>query len=73
VDKGDCLRLERYLRRMFRLDTIEVRRRPQKDDSAEVYVGDEFVGIMFEDDDDEDDEKSFSFQMSILDFDLKDG
>lgn len=71
MDKGDCLRLERYLRRMFRLDTIEVRRRPQKSDSAEVYVGEEFVGIIFEDEDDDDDEKSYSLQMSILEFDLQ--
>lgn len=73
MDKGDCLRLERYLQKMFRLDTIEVRRRPQKDDSAEVYIGDEFIGVIFEDDDDEDDEKSFSFTMSILGFDLTGG
>lgn len=72
MDKGDCLRLERYLRRMFKMDTIEVRRRPQKDDSAEVYLGEEFIGIIFEDDDEDDDEKSFSFQMSILGFDLTD-
>jgi len=72
VDKGDCLRLERYLRRMFKMDTIEVRRRPQKSDSAEVYLGEEFIGLIFEDEDDDDDEKSFSFQMSILSFDLAD-
>ena len=70
MDKGDCLRLERYMRRMFRLDTIEVRRRPQKDDSAEVYIGDEFIGVLFRDDEDEDD-LSYSFQMAILEFDLE--
>lgn len=71
MDKSDCLKLERYLRRMFKMDTLEVRRRPQKTDSAEVYLGEEFIGIIFEDDDDDDDEKSFSFQMSILEFDLE--
>ena len=71
MDKSDCLALERYLRRMFKMDTIEVRRRPQKADSAEVYLGEEFIGIIFEDDDEDDDEKSFSFQMSILGFDLQ--
>ena len=50
------------------MDTLEVRRRPQKDDSAEVYLGDEFIGVIFRDD--EDDELSYSFQMAILDYDL---
>ena len=71
MDKGECLRLESYLRKMFKVDTIEVRRRPNKTDSAEVYLVDEFIGIMFEDDDDDDDDKSYSFQMSILGFDLE--
>jgi hypothetical protein len=51
------------------LDSIEVRQRPNKDDSAEVYIGDEFIGVMFRDDDDGD--LSYQFQMAILDFDLK--
>lgn len=67
--KGDeIVRLERYLRKTFRLDTIEVRQRPKKDDSAEVYIGDEFIGILFRDD--EDDELSYQFQMAILGYDL---
>jgi len=69
LEKGECVRLESYLRRTFRLDTIEVRRRPQKDDSAEVYLGEEFIGVIFRDD--EDDELSYSFQMAILEFDLE--
>jgi hypothetical protein len=69
LEKGECVKLESYLRRTFRLDTIEVRRRPQKDDSAEVYLGEEFIGVIFRDD--EDDELSYSFQMAILEFDLE--
>jgi len=69
VERNEILKLERYLRSTFRLDTIEVRQRPQKDDSAEVYIGDEFIGVLFRDD--EDDELSYSFQMAILDFDLQ--
>ena len=65
----EILKLERYLRSLFRLDTIEVRQRPQKDDSAEVYIGDEFIGVIFRDDDDED--LSYAFQMAILEFDLE--
>ncbi len=40
----------------------------KKTDSAEVYIGDEFVGIVFLDD--EDGDRSYSFTMSILDTDL---
>ncbi len=68
MERQEILRLEAYLRTTFRLDTIEVRQRPQKDDSAEVYIGDEFIGILFRDD--EDDDLSYNFQMAILDFDL---
>lgn len=64
-------KLTSFLRKKFELPSIEVRRRPQKDDSAEVYIGDEFIGVMFRDDEDPDD-LSYSFQMAILDFDLED-
>jgi hypothetical protein len=42
--------------------------RPKKDDSAEVYLGEEFIGVLFVDD--EDDERSYNFQMAILATDL---
>ena len=67
----DILKVERYLRSLFRLDLIEVRQRPQKDDSAEVYIGDEFIGVIYADDDEDDDDQSYSFQMAILGFDLQ--
>ena len=68
MEQGECVKIESYMRKLFRLDTIEVRRRPQKDDSAEVYLGDEFIGVLFRDD--EDDDLSYSFQMAILEIDL---
>ncbi|MCK5089360.1 MAG: DUF3126 family protein [Hyphomicrobiaceae bacterium] len=69
MNREEIVRLETYLRKLFQLDSIEVRQRPNKDDSAEVYIGDEFIGVMFRDDDDGD--LSYQFQMAILDFDLK--
>lgn len=69
MNREEIVRLEAYLRRLFQLETIEVRQRPSKDDSAEVYIGDEFIGVMFRDDDDGD--LSYQFQMAILDFDLQ--
>jgi uncharacterized protein DUF3126 len=70
VTRDEILKLETYLKKVFRLPEIQVRQRPQKDDSAEVYIGEEFIGVLFRDDDDED-ETAYQFQMAILDFDLQ--
>ena len=69
MQREEILRLEAYFRKTFQMQTIEVRQRPQKDDSAEVYIGDEFIGVVFRDD--EDDDLSYNFQMAILEYDLK--
>jgi hypothetical protein len=61
-------RIQNFLRKTFKNDEIEVRARPKKKDSAEVYIGDEFVGVMYRDD--EDGELSYQFQMAILELDL---
>lgn len=71
MDAREIQRLEAYFRRVFRLPDIQLRQRPKKDDSAEVFIGDEFIGIVFRDD--EDDDLSYNFQMAILDFDLDQG
>ena len=47
---------------------MQVKARPIKDDSAEVYIGEEFIGVLFRDE--EDGDLSYSFQMAILEFDL---
>ncbi|MFN4011915.1 DUF3126 family protein [Pannonibacter sp.] len=62
-------KLEAYLRRKFNLPAIKLQARPRKDDSAEVYIGEEFIGVVFRDD--EDDDLSWSFQMAILEMDLE--
>jgi hypothetical protein len=61
--------LETYLRKKFEHEAIEVRKRHKKQDSAEVYVREEFVGVNSTDD--EDDELSYDFHMAILEDDLK--
>lgn len=69
--KPDEIRkLEKFFRQKFEMPSIQVRRRPQKDDSAEVYLADEFIGVLFRDD--EDGDLSYNFQMAILDIDLED-
>ena len=54
--------LQVYLRDKFKSDVIRVVERPKKDDSMEVYVGDEFMGVIFRDDDEG--EISYSFNIS---------
>lgn len=61
-------KLEAFLRKKFELSNLQVKARPRKDDSAEVYIGDEFIGVIFRDDEDED--LSWNFQMAILEIDL---
>ena len=69
MDVADIRKLENYMRRLFGNPRIRVVPRPKKEDSAEVYIGDEFIGVMFLDD--EDDDKSYNFQMAILQQDLE--
>ena len=68
MDRQEIQRLEAYLRRTFKLTAISVRARPRKDDSAEVFIDDEFIGLLFVDD--EEGERSYNFNMAILDIDL---
>ncbi len=68
MTQDEITKVQQYLRRKFRLDTIAVEARPKKDDSAEVLIGDEFIGVVFRDD--EDGELSYQFNMAILDVDL---
>ena len=60
--------LENYLRKTFDLEAIEVRKRAKKQDSVEVFVKEEFVGVIYKDD--EDNEITYQFQMAILADDL---
>jgi len=68
VDVQEVKKLDAYLKKLFGNARVRVVPRPKKDDSAEVYVGDEFIGVLFVDD--EDDERSYNFQMAILGSDL---
>jgi hypothetical protein len=70
VDVQEVRKLDAYLKKVFSNSKIRVVPRPKKDDSAEVYIGEEFIGVLFVDD--EDDDRSFQFQMAILEDDLVD-
>ncbi len=66
---AEISKLEAFFQRKFKLPTIEIRQRPRKDDSAELFIGDEFIGVLYRDD--EDGEVSYNFSMAILDIDLE--
>ena len=68
MENTEIMRLQAYLRSLFRLADLTVRRREYKDDSAEVYIGDEFIGVLFREE--EEGELSYAFQIAILDIDL---
>ena len=68
MTRSEIWRLEKYLRNLFRLDTITVMERPNQLDSLEVHVSGEFIGIIFKDE--EDGDVSYAFQMAILEMDL---
>ena len=69
MDLQEVKKLDTYLKKLFGNPRLRVVPRPKKDDSAEVYVGEEFIGVLFVDD--EDDERSYNFQMAILATDLE--
>jgi hypothetical protein len=71
VEKPELDRITNYLRRLFGNPNIRVMPRPKKEDSAEVYIGEEFIAVLFVDD--EDGDRSYNFQMAILADDLTGG
>ena len=68
MTRSELWRLEKYLRNLFLLDTITLVERPKQDDSVEVHINGEFIGVIFRDD--EDGEISYAFNMAILEIDL---
>jgi hypothetical protein len=63
----DIKKLDAYLKRKFDNDRVRVVARLKKTDSAEVYVGEEYIGVLFFD---EKDARSSFFELPILALDL---
>ena len=61
--------LNAYLRRRFDNDQLRVVVRPKKMDSLEVYMGEEFIGVLFVEN--EKGRRSYIFELPILDVDLE--
>ena len=69
MDPQEMVRVQAYMRKVFGTKTLSVRARPKIKDSAEVYVGDEFIGTLTRED--EEGELCYQFQMAILELDLE--
>ena len=68
MDAAEISRLQDYFRTKFALPALSVRGRPKKDDSVELYLGEEFLGVIFKDE--EDGDLCYQFNMAILPEDL---
>jgi predicted acetyltransferase len=67
VKPDEIKKLDAYFKRVINPQAV-VKARPRKNDSAEVYLGEEFLGVVYVDD--EDGDRSYNFSMAILDVDL---
>jgi hypothetical protein len=67
LKEQDIKRIEAHLKRTFGNPHINLKPRPKQKDSAEVYMDQEFIGVIYED---EDEDGSFLFEMAILEEDL---
>ena len=68
MNASDTARVQNYLRQRFGNKRLSLARRENKDDSADLMLEDEFIGVVFQDD--EDGEVCFHVQISILEEDL---
>ncbi|MFN3228765.1 MAG: DUF3126 family protein [Asticcacaulis sp.] len=66
MNAQDLAKVEKHLRKTFGNADITIKPRKQKD-SGEVYIGEEFVGVLYQD---EDEDGSYLFEMAILAEDL---
>lgn len=70
MNHPEIIKLQKFLQLKFNNKNIDVRPRAKLNDFVEVFIGDELIGLIHVDD--EDGDKSYIFNMSILDIDLDD-
>ena len=61
-------KIENYLNKKFGSLEFEVKKRKSIDDSCEIYLGDEFIGLIYMEEDEG--EVAYQFHMTILEDDL---
>ena len=70
MDRVTLKKIEIFFKQKFKNKKIKIEGRANKNDSAEVLIEDEFIGVVFEDN--EDGDTCYQFNMTILSEDLDD-
>ena len=70
MDRIILKKIENFFKQKFNNKKIRIEGRANKNDSAEVLIDDEFIGVVFEDN--EDGDTCYQFNMTILSEDLDD-
>ena len=68
MDRITLKKIETFFKLKFNNKKIKIEGRANKNDSAEVLIDDEFIGVVFEDN--EDGDTCYQFNMTILSEDL---
>lgn len=68
MNATEIARVQKYLRETFDNNQLKLLKRGDADDSVEVLLGEEFIGVVYRDEDEG--EVSYPFHMSILQMDL---
>ena len=69
MDRITLKKIENFFKQKFNNKKIKIEGRANKNDSADVLIDDEFIGVIFEDN--EDGDMCFQFNMTILNEDLE--
>ncbi len=69
MDRITQKKIENFFKQKFNNKKIKIEGRTNKNDSADVLIEDEFIGVVFEDN--EDGDMCFQFNMTILSEDLE--
>ena len=68
MNTKEVMQLQAHLRTTFDNETIKIQKRKGQDDSVEVNLGEEFIGVIYKDIDEG--ETSYQFHMAIIEEDL---
>ena len=70
MDRITLKKIENFFKQKFNNKKIKIEGRANKNDSAELLIDDEFIGVVFEDN--EDGDTCYQVNMTILNEDLDD-
>jgi DUF917 family protein len=70
MDRITLKKIENFFKQKFNNKKIKIEGRANKNDSAEILIDNEFIGVVFEDN--EDGDTCYQFNMTILSEDLDD-